>query len=751
MKIRGFGLAGLILAGFAANAEPAKPTDRIDFARDIQPLFKQHCLDCHGPEKKSGNFRLDRKRDALKGGTIAQIAPGSSDGSRLYHKLIGTEYGKQMPPDEPLPPEKIKILKAWLDEGAVWPDELSGDPPILPPDATAAEIMRALRNGDRGTIDKHLGEQPPVGNRRGPNGTTPLMQAVLYGDTAVVEALLAGGADPNLRNDAGASALMWAVDDLEKTRILLDHGAEIEARSDDGRTPFQIALSLSGNSEVVKLLLERSEKPFLKSAGAAGSRLVNYAISAGDLVFLKSLIERGATIDTPEVLAAALRADESECRKLVLGRATPETAGKAAASRMPPSGDGSSIAFLLERGGNPNGVDDKGRTLLMLAANSDALPVESIAALLEKGTNVNALSAEGRTALDYAKLRGESQVVKLLLKAGAEEGAPFKQAEVPRAAGRGIREALGKSVPLLQRTDAIFVQRSGCVSCHHNSLASMTLARARAKQFPFDSGLERDQLQRVAAYLELWRDRALQGIGIPGGPDTVSYLLLGLAAGKHPPDEATDAMARYLKNQQRPDGRWRVLAHRPPMESSDIQVTATAMRALQVYGVKTQPAKYQAAVQRAARWLADARARSLEDRGFHLLGLSWSGLKPEHERVREAVSGLVAEQRTDGGWAQLAPMKSDAYGTGLALVALIEGGGLSVTDRRIRQGIEFLLKDQADDGSWYVQSRAVPFQPFFESGFPYGHDQWISAAASHWAAMALLHSLDQEPEKRPIE
>jgi hypothetical protein len=52
-----------------------------------------------------------------------------------------------------------------------------------------------------------------------------------------------------------------------------------------------------------------------------------------------------------------------------------------------------------------------------------------------------------------------------------------------------------------------------------------------------------------------------------------------------------------------------------------------------------------------------------------------------------------------------------------------------------------LLKTQLEDGSWFVKSRSIPFQPFFESGFPHGHDQWISVAASNWATMALALSL----------
>jgi len=51
--------------------------------------------------------------------------------------------------------------------------------------------------------------------------------------------------------------------------------------------------------------------------------------------------------------------------------------------------------------------------------------------------------------------------------------------------------------------------------------------------------------------------------------------------------------------------------------------------------------------------------------------------------------------------------------------------------------VRYLLTTQLDDGSWHVRSRAPKFQPYFESGFPHGQDQWISSAATAWASMAL--------------
>ena len=58
-----------------------------------------------------------------------------------------------------------------------------------------------------------------------------------------------------------------------------------------------------------------------------------------------------------------------------------------------------------------------------------------------------------------------------------------------------------------------------------------------------------------------------------------------------------------------------------------------------------------------------------------------------------------------------------------------------------RRGLQYLLSSQGDDGSWHVESRSKPFQKYFESGFPDGKDQFISLAASSWAATALALAL----------
>lgn len=73
---------------------------------------------------------------------------------------------------------------------------------------------------------------------------------------------------------------------------------------------------------------------------------------------------------------------------------------------------------------------------------------------------------------------------------------------------------------------------------------------------------------------------------------------------------------------------------------------------------------------------------------------------------------------------------------GISLL-LHESGVIAVTDPAYQRGVECLRNAQFADGSWHVQTRTFPVQPYFESDFPHGVDQFISAAATNWAVLAL--------------
>ena len=87
-----------------------------------------------------------------------------------------------------------------------------------------------------------------------------------------------------------------------------------------------------------------------------------------------------------------------------------------------------------------------------------------------------------------------------------------------------------------------------------------------------------------------------------------------------------------------------------------------------------------------------------------------------------------------GAVAPSGALQSDAYATGSVLVALSMAGGVGPDDPVYHRGLEFLIRTQKGDGSWFVKSRSRPFQTYFESGFPHGPDQFISAAASQRGA-----------------
>jgi hypothetical protein len=318
----------------------------------------------------------------------------------------------------------------------------------------------------------------------------------------------------------------------------------------------------------------------------------------------------------------------------------------------------------------------------------------------------------------------------------------------PAAKEVEARAAVEKSLPLLQEGARTFRERSEgrCISCHHQGLILQTVALARERGFAVDENLARAEVERVhgfyarrqARYRAALDDPAAAGQADPFGNFTVhaGYWLWGLAAEKVSPDESLLATARLLAARQRDDGRWTFTdVARAPMQASDIATTALAQLALQHYGGADEEEANQRRLAAAKAWMLKSTPRTTDDKAFRLLGLYW--LHAAVDDRQQAAAELLTDQRADGGWAQQANMPTDAYATGLAWVALAEAGELSVGSRSYENGAAYLLARQHSDGSWYVKTRAIPTNPYFESGFPHGKSQFISYAATCWATMAL--------------
>jgi len=125
---------------------PPAANRKVDFVKDIQPIFSSRCYECHAEKKQEAQFRLDAKEIALKGGELGPaIVPGKSDESLLIRAVAGVKPDFVMPKKgERLTAEQIGLLRAWIDQGAEWPDSASVKledkrnhwafkPPVRPP------------------------------------------------------------------------------------------------------------------------------------------------------------------------------------------------------------------------------------------------------------------------------------------------------------------------------------------------------------------------------------------------------------------------------------------------------------------------------------------------------------------------------------------------------------------------------------------------------------------------------------------
>jgi hypothetical protein len=263
-----------------------------------------------------------------------------------------------------------------------------------------------------------------------------------------------------------------------------------------------------------------------------------------------------------------------------------------------------------------------------------------------------------------------------------------------------------------------------------------TMTTATAASHGWHVDVDDTALAQVKQHINGSLQGMLQFYAAGGAPQAQLYDTMAMKAAGVPANVATDALVYYLMSTQQPDGRWHRPAspNRAPIQDGDLSRTAQAVFALSMYATPARKADIVASMNRAVDWVARQKPASTEERAMQLLALEWSGRHPaaNDPRVRE----LIAQQRPDGGWPQTPNLASDAYGTGQAIYALSQIK-LPASTPAIQKGIAFLLRTQHDDGTWRATTRAMPIQPYFESGFPYGRDQWISFAATAWADLAL--------------
>ena len=294
-----------------------------------------------------------------------------------------------------------------------------------------------------------------------------------------------------------------------------------------------------------------------------------------------------------------------------------------------------------------------------------------------------------------------------------------------------VREAAVRAVGLVDRASSAFLTKRDCFACHSQTLSVLVLRKA------MQVGIEvnRDNLRNQ-------RDRAFEALNA-SRIDTFGYALWALDAGDQTPDTNTAALVELILKDGDPRSVWQPTVQRPPAEASRFTSSFLALRGARRYGTELQSERIRQRREAVRKWLdTDPPALETEDQVFrlrlaHELQLPGATLEAQ-------VNKLLAARTPEGGWAQRPGLPSDAYATGTALTALHDAGSLAVSNQAWRQAVRFLMQTQRPDGSWHVVTRVEPIQEYFESGFPHGTNQFISAFATGWATLALLTSLEEQ-------
>ncbi len=364
-----------------------------------------------------------------------------------------------------------KLLKAGANPNA---RQWTGETPL----------MTCAGTGNGETVKLLLSYEADPNLKENQQGHTALMRAVAGKHTEVVRTLIDHRADVRARSNGGFTALLFAAQqgDIASARLLLAAGSDINEATPKNGTALVVAAA-SGREDFAIFLLENGANP--NAADAYGVTALHYAISRGiggidsvSVVFrpyqevppnmprlVRSLLAHKANPNAPIARDFPPYSRSPYALQTSLVGVTPFLLAAAAA-------DVELMRTLLNAGADPLIKAKDGATALMMAAGvgriderendqEEANAVEAARLTLMLGNDINAANVRGRTALHGAAWTGANAMVQFLVEKGANLNAKDRAGFTPLALAAGLAPRGGDSASLVRESTMALLQKLG--------------------------------------------------------------------------------------------------------------------------------------------------------------------------------------------------------------------------------------------------------------------------------------------------